>query len=39
VEWEMFKPYRNSFTYDWRNMAFDDDDEWNEITEHSMLNY
>ena len=39
VEWEMFKPYRNSFTYDWRNMAFDDDDEWNDMTEHSMLNY
>jgi hypothetical protein len=39
IEWEMFKPYKSAFTYDWRNMAFDDDDEWEAMTEHSMMNY
>lgn len=39
VEYQSFKPYRSAFTYNWQDMKFDDDEEWEAMTEHAMLNY
>lgn len=39
AEYEVFKPYRNAFTYNWQDMLFEDDEEYEAMTEHAMLNY